>query len=263
MVVEIGINALIGLNLISFALSTEPSVRESLGGGVGVVLEVFEIFSVVVFTLEYGARLFAAGCDPDYGYSRVKYATSFFALVDLFAIAPFYIGLMISPSSSSSSTVGMLLRTLRVVRVFKAEHYWEAFTLFDNVVAESGRLLLTTSFASLLIWIFFAALFYICERDEAPPEGAFDNMLLSLFGTMIYLGGEWFVIDLSIPGQIVGSFVAIGAIAIFAIPGGILFDGFDAVSRRRKVLLDRLSRRHILCGGCGVRVKEFIRHHIA
>merc|ERR1711991_1083175 len=220
MVVEIGINALIGLNLISFALSTEPSVRESLGGGVGVVLEVFEIFSVVVFTLEYGARLFAAGCDPDYGYSRVKYATSFFALVDLFAIAPFYIGLMISPSSSSSSTVGMLLRTLRVVRVFKAEHYWEAFALFDNVV-------------------------------------------LSLFGTMIYLGREWFVIDLSIPGQIVGSFVAIVAIAIFAIPGGILFDGFDAVSRRRKVLRDRLSRRHILCGGCGVRVKEFIRHHIA
>ncbi|KNC47682.1 ion transporter [Thecamonas trahens ATCC 50062] len=253
------LNGLIAVNLVAFALGTEPSVRAGSGGRVGDALDVVEWISVTVFTIEYVARLVAADADPDWGYSRLRYGCSFFALVDLTAIVPFYVSVAIGDRTSVST----LLRALRVVRVLKGEHSVEAFTLVDNVVAATGRVLATTGFAAALVWIISASLFYIAERSQAYTDGAFDNMLLSLFFTMIFLGGEWAVVDFTPWGEAVGAFTIVLAIAIFAVPGGILFDGFADIANKRRELRDQLASRDLLCSGCGAHIQSFVRHHVA
>ena len=65
-------------------------------------LAVIEIFTAVLFTMEYAARIYAAP-------RRWKYIFSFYGLVDFFSIAPFYAGFVAT----------QYLRVLRIIRLFK------------------------------------------------------------------------------------------------------------------------------------------------
>ena len=80
--------------------------------------ELFDIVSVGIFTVEYLLRLATAPLHPDFAgkrFARVRYFFSFYALVDLVAIAPFYFARVVDVD------VEMLrvLRVLRLARMFK------------------------------------------------------------------------------------------------------------------------------------------------
>jgi voltage-gated potassium channel len=90
----------------------------------------FDIITVGVFTVEYLLRLGAAPHDPEWAgkpWARVRYVFSFYALVDLIAIAPFYF------AGFFAVDVEMLrvLRLLRLMRIFKLSRYmvpaWREF----------------------------------------------------------------------------------------------------------------------------------------
>ena len=90
----------------------------------------FDVITVSIFTVEYLLRLGAAPLDPQYAgkrFARVRHFFSFYALVDLIAIAPFYF------SNWVLVDVEMLrvLRLLRLMRIFKLSRYmvpaWKEF----------------------------------------------------------------------------------------------------------------------------------------
>jgi voltage-gated potassium channel Kch len=90
----------------------------------------FDIITVGIFTIEYLLRLGAAPSDPEWSgrpWARVRYIFSFYALVDLAAIAPFYFASLVTMD------VEMLriLRLLRLMRIFKLSRYmvpaWQEF----------------------------------------------------------------------------------------------------------------------------------------
>ena len=90
----------------------------------------FDIVTVGIFTVEYLLRLGAAPYDPALAgkpFARIRHVFSFYALVDLIAIAPFYF------SSLMAMDVEMLrvLRLLRLMRIFKLSRYmipaWREF----------------------------------------------------------------------------------------------------------------------------------------
>ncbi|MEY3766849.1 MAG: ion transporter [Betaproteobacteria bacterium] len=90
----------------------------------------FDLITVGVFTVEYLLRLGAAPHDPEWAgkpFARIRYVFSFYALVDLIAIAPFYFASVVAVD------VEMLrvLRLLRLMRVFKLSRYmvpaWREF----------------------------------------------------------------------------------------------------------------------------------------
>ncbi|MGO3353907.1 MAG: ion transporter [Halomonas sp.] len=76
----------------SFAaiLETEPTLRQRAPG----LFSVLETAFVVIFTVEYLLRLYAMGEDPRYrGFGgRLRYMFTFWALVDLIAILPYFLG---------------------------------------------------------------------------------------------------------------------------------------------------------------------------
>ena len=91
---------------------------------------VLDVITVAIFTLEYFLRLATAPLDPEYAgkkFARLRYATSFYALVDLIAIAPFYLAIFVTMDAQMIQA----LRLLRLLRVFKLSRYvvaaWREF----------------------------------------------------------------------------------------------------------------------------------------
>ena len=95
----------------------------------------FDVLSVGIFTLEYLLRLATAPWAPEYAgrrFARWRHVVSFYACVDLLAIAPFYF------SGLLPMDVEMLraLRLLRLMRIFKLSRYmvpaWRDFQLLNR-----------------------------------------------------------------------------------------------------------------------------------
>lgn len=105
---------LIILNLAVMVLETVPALFDRYNGA----FHAFEVFSVVVFTVEYILRFYVAPLDEEFSkakYPRLRYVFSFYALIDLFAIAPFYLAVFIPVGAEQFR----LLRVMRLLRLFK------------------------------------------------------------------------------------------------------------------------------------------------
>ena len=93
---DLFIQALIVLSLISFSIETLPEISIQTKQ----FLRYFEIFSITIFTVEYILRLFVSK-------KKLKFIFSFYGIIDLMAILPFYL------------TIGIDLRSIRVFRLFR------------------------------------------------------------------------------------------------------------------------------------------------
>lgn len=135
-VFEYFIFALIIANVGAFMAGTvstlEPLTRERTGA-----LWFFELASVAVFSLEYLLRFYAAGQNPKHAgvVGRLRFIVTFYSIVDLVSILPFFIAFAI-PGDQRGST---FLRALRLLRMFKGESYTKAFTVFDDVIRANSE----------------------------------------------------------------------------------------------------------------------------
>lgn len=114
------IQTLIILNLLAVMLESVAHLHENYGR----FFYGFEVFSVVIFTVEYLLRLWVA----DFGTgkpiaARLKFIFSFFGLIDLLAILPFYLPFLIS----FDLRFLRILRLARLFRVLKIARYSKRF----------------------------------------------------------------------------------------------------------------------------------------
>jgi voltage-gated potassium channel len=158
------------------------------------VFDALENVSVVVFTLDYVLRLYVAGCHEEYvGLGRWNYVTRFYSLVDLAAIAPFYITLLTSLPDINTSFIG----ALRLLRVLKAESYFKSggfFTIVDDIVYDNKDVLSVTGFCAMVLWIFFSSIMYLLEKDNplmATPDGDhyYKSIPHAMWPTLLNLSG--------------------------------------------------------------------------
>jgi voltage-gated potassium channel len=112
---DVGLLWLILLSVLTVLLESVPELQSQYQ----VYFYFAEWVFTCLFTLEYALRLMAVR-------KPVKYATSFFGIVDLLAILPTFIGLLI-PGSASLRVV-RILRLLRMFRVLKLAGFLEAAT---------------------------------------------------------------------------------------------------------------------------------------
>uniref|UniRef100_A0A7S4EPX0 Ion transport domain-containing protein n=1 Tax=Pseudo-nitzschia australis TaxID=44445 RepID=A0A7S4EPX0_9STRA len=204
----------------------------------------FEFIAVVVFTVEYVLKLYAAvNVDPLYNNNRSSsicrlwsYATGFLPLVDLLGFFPYWIvvfgfGGSIIDTSGPSGAGGTVVKALRLLRIFRFEKYTHAFTSFDDIFSRNYDVLSVTFFSSLLLWVFFGALLYMTERDNPDPEMAanYNSVPNSLWMTLLNLSGESPLAQYSVVGKIATGILGLFATAIFGIPIGILGGGFEEV----------------------------------
>lgn len=230
LMVNLFIVGLIALNSLAIVLHSIPEIRDH--PALARFFIDFEIFSVIVFTIEYGLRVWACVESVEYQdpvWGRIKFVFSAWALVDLLAIFPFYLTLF-------TTDFGLLriLRLLRVVRLYRLTKYSRALNMIQRAI-EYTKEELILSYAFLLFAMLIASSLIYYIEHPAQPE-AFSSIPAAMWWgvvTMTTLGyGD--VYPVTALGKLFGGFIAILGVALFSLPTGILASGFIKQINERK-----------------------------
>ncbi|MBN8530803.1 MAG: ion transporter [Alphaproteobacteria bacterium] len=220
--------ALILLSVGLCVLETENSLtmgREAL------FLAVEYTFSIV-FAVEYLARLWICVEKPEYAgpWGRLKYALSFFTLIDFIALLAVVIMTM--------DSTPLLLRFIRLVRILRVARLGRFSKAVQRMrFALSSRLpdlMLSLSVAGVVL-IIFSTLLYLAEGDVQPEHfGSIPRAMWWGVATLTTVGyGD--VYPVTALGRILGACTAVMGIGLIAMPAGILASAFsDAMEEERK-----------------------------
>lgn len=165
----------------------------------------------VLFTIEYILRLY---CSP----RPIRYARSFFGMVDLLAILPFYIGLFIQ--GTRSLAVIKVLRMLRIFRVLKMAQYVGEADLLKNALLASRRKIGIFVVVVLNIVVILGSLMYVIEG----AENGFTSIPRSVYWAIVTLTtvGYGDISPQTNLGQALAAVIMIIGYSIIAVPTGII-----------------------------------------
>jgi len=167
----------------------------------------------IIFTVEYVLRLYSV-------YRPLKYALSFFGVVDLLAIFPTYLSLFVT--GTQYFIVIRALRLLRVFRIFKLAHFIKEGTMIINALRASRVKITVFLIFVLLMVIIIGSLMYLVEGGL---EGTmFTNIPKGIYWAIVTLTtvGYGDVTPISGAGQFLSAIVMILGYAILAVPTGIV-----------------------------------------
>jgi voltage-gated potassium channel len=206
------IQFLIILSIISFSISTLPDLSDKTRH----YLNCVEVFTVIVFTVEYILRVFAAE-------KRLEFIFSFYGLVDLIAIVPFYL------TTSLDLRSIRVFRLLRLVRIFKLLRYSTAMRRFARAfMSIRDELLVFTVVSMLLVYISSVGIYYF--ENEAQPD-KFASVFHSIWWSVATLTtvGYGDVYPITVGGKIFTFFMLMIALGVVAVPTGLLASALTRV----------------------------------
>lgn len=224
------IGVLILLASLTAILETEPTLRASAPW----LFPTLETIFVVVFIIEYLLRLYSIGEDPRYrGLSgRLRYIFSFWALVDLVAILPYFLGFL----AHDNAFLVRLLRLLRMLRLARLGRFSQAWAgLAVALRSRSYELWLSAGVAGLLL-LFSSCCLYVVEASAQPEAfGSVPRALWWSIATLTTVGyGD--VTPITALGKFFAGLTAVAGIGIIAMPTGILAAAFsDAFQKAHKL----------------------------
>jgi voltage-gated potassium channel len=211
---EYVIQALIVISLFAFAAETLPN----LSSGQRTALRIFEVASIAVFTIEYVLRLALS-------QSRRGYLFSFFGLIDLVAILPFYLSLGIDLRSLR------VFRLLRLFRILKLARYSAAMQRFNRAfVIAREELILFGATAVMLLYLSAVVIYHF--ENEAQPE-VFTSIFDSLWWAVATLTtvGYGDIYPVTAGGRFFTFFVLLLGLGVVAVPTGLIA---SALSKARE-----------------------------
>ena len=227
-VVDIFLVSLIFFNILSVVLETVESLYQQYE----LQFRYFEYFSVLIFTIEYFARLWSCVENKDEKKSnsqlRIRYIFSFSAIVDAMAILPSLLA-FIYP------TVDLrFIRALRIVRLLKFSRYSSSINNLLLVVWDQRKSFGAAFFILFIALIISSSGMYLVEKDVQPDKfGSIPQAMWWSVVTLTTVGyGDAFPIT-SI-GKTFGSIIIILGIGTVALPSGILAAAFTEFSRRNQ-----------------------------
>lgn len=196
--------------LVSVGVVMLDSIEEVHNTIPGVLLSLEWTFTIM-FTIEYIIRLLIVR-------KPLKYATSFYGVVDLLAILPTYLSLLI-PGSHFLAVV-RALRTIRIWRVLKLAHHVSELNHLGKALVASSRKILVFLLTVFIIVIILGSFMYLIE----PAEAGFSSIPRSIYWAIVTITtvGYGDISPQTILGQIVASFAMIIGYAIIAVPTGIV-----------------------------------------
>lgn len=225
-VLDWAITVLIVLNVIAAVVGTVDSIATRYDG----LFRTFEVVSVVVFSVEYVARVWsiveADAYDGTIG--RLRFVSQPLPLVDLAAIAPFYLAAV--AGTGIDLRFLRALRLFRLARVLKLVRYSESIRSFREVLRRKRSDLAIVTLANGLLLVVSSSLLYYLERG-AQPE-AFGSIPEAMWWGIVTLTtvGYGTVVPETALGRLVGGLVAVVGIGLFALPASVLASGFIEVA---------------------------------
>lgn len=204
-VFAIFIQVLILVSIITFTLETIPDLKPQTR----TILYVIEVFSVIVFTIEYLLRIYVSE-------RKLKFVFSFYGIIDLLAILPFYLSFGVDLRSLRA------LRFLRLFRILKLVRYNRAMNHFTTAIKSAKEEILLFLFITLIL-IYFAAVGIYYFENAAQPEH-FSSIFDSLWWAIVTLTtvGYGDVYPITVGGKVFTFFILLIGLGIVAIPTGII-----------------------------------------
>ena len=199
------IQGLILLSVITFSIETVPDTRPKTQ----IILRNIEIFCVVIFTVEYLLRIYVAD-------NKLRFIFSFYGLIDLLAILPFYLVFAVDLRSLRA------LRFLRLLRVLKMVRYVKAMNHFIRAMSSAKEQILLFIFITIIL-IYFASVGIYYFENEAQPE-KFSSIFDSLWWAIITLTtvGYGDVYPITVGGKVFTFIILMIGLGIVAVPTGII-----------------------------------------
>ncbi len=225
---DVALLILIVISVLSVSLESVATINASWGPQ----LRLVDWFVTILFTIEYVLRLLCVR-------RPLRYAWSFFGVVDLLAILPAYLSLVIA--GSQSLLVIRALRLLRIFRVLKLAHFVGEERALHAALRASSRKIIVFVGAVLMVTIIVGALMYLVEG----PENGFTNIPESVYWAIVTLTtvGYGDIAPQTVLGKFIASAIMILGYGIIAVPTGIV-----TVEVATSL---RTSTRTVACRNCG------------
>ena len=217
---DVALLGAIALSVVAVLLESVPQLRADYGP----LFRTIEWGLTLLFTVEYALRLVAVG-------RPLEYARSFFGIVDLLAILPTYLSLVIA--GTQSLLVIRALRFLRVFRVFKLAHYVSESHQLSAALRASARKITVFLGAVLTIVLIVGALMHLIEGEE----NGFTSIPHSMYWAIVTLTtvGYGDITPQTVLGRMLASVVMICGYGILAVPTGIVTVELAQATRRDQV----------------------------
>lgn len=247
----------IGLVILANVIAVIAESYENVYSVHGAALEAFNVVSVIAFTIEYALRLWASAENPRFAganpwRARWAYFKSGMGLVDLVAIAPFYLGFLIPWDLRQ-------LRALRLLRLLKLMRSFSGLDIFYSVLRSQVPNLVGTTLVILILLVFSSSMMYAIEgRADAESAGNGSQSVMAAESeaapnefTSIGRAMWWSVVTMTsvgygdvVPrtrlGRFVGSVIMLLGVGLVALPAAILAGKFsDELGVRR----DRVAKQ--------------------
>lgn len=202
--------ALIWSILLSVVAVMLDTVR-AIGSRHGLLFGSIEWFFTILFSIEYILRLLSVG-------RPLKYATSFYGVVDLLAILPTYVSLLVP--GSQYLLVIRVLRVLRVFRVLKLVRFVSEANTMARALRASSRRIVVFFFTVFTLIIVFGSVMYMVEG----AENGFTSIPRSMYWAIVTMTTVGFgdISPKTALGQSISAIVMILGFSIIAVPTGIV-----------------------------------------
>lgn len=202
---DLVIQALIVVSLVSFSVETLPDLQP----WVSRTLRWTEVVTVAIFSAEYVVRVLVAD-------RKLRFVFSFFGMVDLLAVLPFYL------SSGVDLRSLRILRLLRLFRAFKLLRYSQATRrLHRAFLIAKEEIILFFCAALMLLYLSAVGIYYF--ESEAQPErfrSIFDGLWWAV-ATLTTVGfGD--VYPVTAGGKVFTFAVLMIGLGVVAVPSGML-----------------------------------------
>jgi len=211
---DIFIQVLIVLSLVTFSMETLPDLTPETRR----VLRTIEIVTVIIFTIEYILRIIVAD-------KKWKFIFSFYGLIDLFAILPFYIAMGIDLRAIR------MFRFLRLFRALKMARYSKAIDRFSYALKlAKSEIILFFVVTLMLLYLSGVGIYYF--ENPAQPE-AFKSIFHSLWWSVATLTtvGYGDIYPITVGGKVFTFVILMIGLGVVAVPAGMLA---SALSKARE-----------------------------
>lgn len=202
------------------------------------VLITLEWILTSFFTIEYLLRIYCVK-------NRWRYIFSFYGVIDLLSILPFYLGLFF-PTSKYLSSI-RILRLLRIFRIFNLTRFTRGRNVLVLGLKESkDKIIVFLSFV-LLIVVVIGSVMYMVEHDH--PESGFTSIPISIYWAIVTLTtvGYGDISPVTGLGQFLASVVMIIGYGVIAVPTSIVTMEMNKASKIKDDIPSNTER----CRNCG------------
>ena len=202
-------------SLVTVSLESVNDINDEYGDA----LRITDLIITILFSIEYILRLWCV--DKPW-----RYALSFYGIIDLLAIIPGFLSLVLSGTQSLLVIRGA--RLLRVFRVFKMSRYVGEARVLVTALQNSKNKISVFMLAVMIITVVMGALMYMIEG----PESGFTSIPRGVYWAIVTMTtvGYGDIAPATPQGQAVAAFLMVAGYGIIAVPTGIVTAELSNVS---------------------------------